>query len=172
MKTQKFIFLGSVSMLLLAGCSSNTISQYDLDKITRERDSLLEVSNRNDSSINAFLISFNDIERNLSNIKAKQEKVTLRWSGDNELKRNTQEEIMEDIRIINEMIEENHRKISSLNGIIKGNDDKIQELNSTVNLLIQHIKDKNQELTILNKSLSEKNNELSKRNKIIFQVPK
>jgi chromosome segregation ATPase len=159
-------------VILAAGCKNSQISDLEFKKITRQRDSLIEASAKKDSSINAFLISFNEIENNLANIRARQESMAIRWSGGAELnKENVQKEIMEDIRVINDLLEQNQKQIGSLNAIIRGNDSKIQELNGMVNVLIQHIEDKNHELTVLNKTLSEKNKELAQSKRIVFHVP-
>lgn len=170
MRSITFFFL-SVSVMLAAGCTHNGVPEQEVKEIIRQRDSLLEASAQKDSSINSFLISFNEIERNLDNIRALQENVALRWSGGSEIKKDIQEEVMEDIRVINELMEQNQKKISSLSSIIRSNDNKIQELNGMVNTLIQHIEDKNHELAILNTSLMEKNKELAQRNKVIFRIP-
>lgn len=172
LKMKTFYFVLLTVTILLVRCQNNQTSDLEVEKLRTQRDSLLEVSVQKDSSINAFLISFSEIENNLKNIRARQEDLTIRWRGQGELKGDVRERVVEDIKIINELMEQNTRKIEGLTSIVNGNNIQITELNGTVNLLIQHIKDKNNELIMVNKTLEEKNKELAQRNKIVFRVPR
>lgn len=164
-----------ISLMIVAsfmGCKSGQNSDVEMEKLRMERDSLLEASMQKDSAINTFLVSFSEIESNLQNIRARQENLVIQWKGGGELHGSVQERVIDDIKVINELLEENRKKIGTLNRIITSNNVQITELNGTVNLLIQHIKDKNNELVIMNRTLEDKNKELAQRNKVVFKVPR
>jgi hypothetical protein len=91
-----------------------------------------------DSVINEWMTTFDEIEKNLSMVKQKENIITIQSSG-GEISKNKKDQIMKDIEYINALLDQNKQKISSLNaqlkksgGVIKGLETKIAELEASV----------------------------------------
>ena len=163
MRTKIFYFL-FIAGILLVGCTNNRTADSEIAKISNQRDSLLEVSIKKDSSIKAFLSDFNEIENNLVNIKQRQASLSIQSKSNAELNGKVQDEVNENIKIINDLMEQNRKKITSLSSTVKKDNYKIEQLDGLVEILNEHIDDKDMELVTLKKILVEKN-------KLIAQPP-
>lgn len=127
----------------------------EFEKMSMERDSLVYVTDLKDSSINQFLISFNEIEANLDTIAHKQHTIEENAVQTTELKGDQRERINENIQIINELLERNNKLISGLQQKIKSQGGHISELNRMVEKLTKQIELKEAELLALNAQLEE-----------------
>ena len=156
MKTKAYI-LTLVSVILLAACKNNATTDGDaqIDKVTAQRDSLIKLSTEKDSSINAFISSFAEIQNNLVNIKQKEEMLTFHSKKNVELSKGLKNEVNENIKIINELMEKNRRQITMLNAKLKDANYTITQLKGLVDILVTSINNKNQDLVRLNKALIE-----------------
>lgn len=80
MKTKVCFYL-FITSILAAACKNNddTINCNDteLKTVSRQRNSLIQLSVRKDSSINTFISSFTEIENNLVSIKQKEDVFNL-----------------------------------------------------------------------------------------------
>lgn len=157
MKTKAYI-LTFISVILLAACKNNATTgsgSAEIDKITAQRDSLIKSSAAKDSSINAFVSSFAEIQNNLLSIKQKEEMLFFHTTKNIELSKGAKNEVNENIKIINELMEKNRRQITSLNAKLKDANYTITQLKGLVDLLVTSINIKNQDLVRLNKAMAE-----------------
>jgi len=156
MKTTAYI-LTLVSFILLVACKNNRTTDDDaeIDKVTAQRDSLIKLSAEKDSSINAFILSFAEIQNNFISIKQKEEMLTFHSKKNVELSKGVKNEVNENIKIINELMEKNRRQITSLNAKLKDANYTITQLKGLVDILVTSINIKNQDLVRLNKALVE-----------------
>jgi TolA-binding protein len=136
--------------LLLFSCE-NPESEHR--KFNYQLDSLSFVLNSRDSTINDLLSTFNEIERNLDSVTARQGLVSMRV-GNTDLKKNHREEISADIRAINHIIEQNQLQIAELNGKLSASNTKITEFEKMINRLNHQIMLKNIESQALNERLN------------------
>jgi len=65
---KKLILFAAVALTITA-CNNH---QAEVDQANRQKDSLASIINERDSSLNDFLSSFNEIEKNLDSIARKQ----------------------------------------------------------------------------------------------------
>ena len=100
--------------------------------------SFTEMLNQRDSTINDWVTTFGEIEKNLQAIKEKEKIITLS-ANDREFSKDRKQQIMEDIQYINTLLEQNKKKIAILNeqlrkngGTIKGLQARITELEAAV----------------------------------------
>ena len=63
---KKYIFIAATA-LVISACNQNELTESN-----RQKDSLKSVINERDSFINDFISSFNDVERNLDSVAARQ----------------------------------------------------------------------------------------------------
>lgn len=91
-----------------------------------------------DSVINDWLMTFDQIEKDLNLIKQKENLITLK-SSESELSKDKKAQVLADIKSINNLLDENKKKLASLsaqlrnsNGTIKGLEARITTLESTM----------------------------------------
>jgi len=133
-----------ICLLLLLALGVLGYSLYNRDHknqvalMENQKTSFMEQLTARDSMINDWLTTFDQIEKNLSMIKEKEKLLTVKSSSNTEVSRNRKEQIMEDIKSINNLIDENKKKIASLSAqlkksgtTIKGLEEKIATLEAT-----------------------------------------
>ena len=65
---KNYIFIAAASLIMMTACKD---PQKD-ESVVRQRDSLLAVIDERETSVNEFMTSFNEVERNLDEVSAKQ----------------------------------------------------------------------------------------------------
>src|ERR1039457_3971585 len=94
-KTCFTLYLSAV-ILVVVGCKNNPNTEdAELKRIGKERDSVIELSIKKDSSINAFVSSFAEIENNLLSIRQKEAVLALHSKKNVELSGTVKDEINE-----------------------------------------------------------------------------
>lgn len=151
------------SALLASACN-----QAELDKATRERDSLLTVSSSlqstvtaRDSSLTEFMTTLDEVERNLDTVAQRQHIITVASDKPGELKKTQKERINSEILAINNLMEENRIKLEELNKKLKSSKSKNVQLEKMLATLNSQISQKDLELTALNEKLANLNAEVA-----------
>jgi len=163
-------YLISLLIVLFSGCKNDSITDTDIQKITIQRDSLIESSIKKDSLINTFVSSFIEIENNLVNIKQKEEIISLPANNNVELKGSFKDEVIENIKIINELMDKSRQKITLLNAKLKESNFKNEQVTKLVDILNTQIDYKNQELITLNKKLTAHDKITTKLNAEMIEI--
>ena len=161
------IFILLLTISFLASCKQETPSTPTTsnDKETVEmknRIAQLELDNSlKDSIINESLAFFNEIQSNLEAIGVKKDEIRV-LSNDPELSNDDRGWILDQIRHINYLREDNARKVKQLNAELKSNGLKIQELEVMIESLIREIESKDIQITALQEELDQLDAEYSK----------
>lgn len=155
---KNYFFIAAISLLVTA-CNQGEIdkSKAELSKSNRKIDSLMVISKDRESSINDFISSFNDVERNLDSVAAKQHIISLSTDKRSELKLDQKARINSEIVAINNLMDTNRKRIANLNQKLKGSAHKNAELEKTIVFLNEQLVQKESELVQLNKQLSSLN---------------
>jgi len=148
---KKYLLILLVSAFIF-GCKDHE-AENKIAKLQHEKDSLQSMSNSKDSSINTFVNSFNDIEANLDSVKKHQSLITLSSKNKGEMSSNAKDRINEDIRMINELMDENKKKLAYLNEKLRQSDYKMSSLEKMISTLKAQLISKDSELVDLNKQL-------------------
>lgn len=149
---KKYLLLAGLS-IAIASCK-NEPANVD---ITRERDSLLAIINERDSSLNDFIIAFTEVESNLNAVAVKQNIISKSTEQPGEMQMNTKDRINAEIEAINNLMEENRKKIADLNKRLKGSDKKNEQLQKMIEMLNDQLAQKDKELEELNEKLASLN---------------
>ncbi|MEO8085972.1 MAG: hypothetical protein ABI763_04080 [Bacteroidota bacterium] len=145
----KTLVLISTIALSLTACN-----QAEVTKAERERDSLQTVVNERDSSLSEVLTSFNDVERNLDSVAVKQHIISMSADKQGELNPTSKERINAQIEGINELMDQNRKKIAELNRKLKSSGNKNAQLLKTIAMLNAQLTQKDEELSDLNAKLA------------------
>jgi peptidoglycan hydrolase CwlO-like protein len=153
----KTITLVATASLLLMSCNNG-----DLERSTHQKDSMMMVLKERDSdlnererSLNEFIATFNEVERNLDCVAVKQHLIYN--SADKtkgELKATQKDRINAQIEAINDLMEQNRTTIADLQKKLKRSGSKNKKLEETVATLTAQIAQKDSELAALNEKLA------------------
>jgi hypothetical protein len=164
---QKYIPLLYAAVLMLPGCNNY---KAEFEQVSRERDSLIYITDMKDSSINSLLADFNAIEKNLDSITNRQEAIELASLHSSEIKSNQRDRINENIRIINELLEKNRKRIADLQSKLRASQGRVAELNILVERLQSQMAEKENELGKLKAQIAELNLNLENLNVMLDTV--
>ncbi len=114
-----------------------------------------------DSMINESLSFFNEIQDNLISIGVKEESVRNQ-SKNSELANNDRELVLNEIRQINQLREENAKKIQQLQSSMKSSGLKIAELEAMVKNLLNDIAQKDEQIKYLQAELENKDKDYAR----------
>ncbi len=140
-----------------AACLMSACNQAEVEKGKHDNDSLLAVVNERDASINEFISSFNDVERNLDTVASRQHLITVTTEKKGEFKQNQKDRINTEISAINELMDTNRKKLSDLNRKLKNSSHKNVELEKMIATITAQLAQKDVELTALNEKLNNLN---------------
>jgi len=160
---RQFIFT-LFTIALISSCTNEkpeetpTSDQSDLNNKIAQ----LEKENaRKDSMINESLVFFSEIKTNLEAIDVKKEEIRI-LSSNPEITPDDKKWILEQIRHINYLREENAKKVVQLNRQLKNNGLKIQELENMIQELVQNIQSKDEQISVLQGELGSMDKAYSK----------
>jgi len=132
------------------GCDQGKVKELE-----EENQRLNEAVSRQDSVLNDFLESFNNIEDNLALIREKENLIALS-SRDPEMQATQKDRILEDIQLINNLLDENKEIINNLNSKLSRSDVRINEFNRMVARLNRQIEEKDSSIVYLKDQLASK----------------
>jgi gas vesicle protein len=151
------VIIGAAASLF--ACNTH---EKELTFATHQRDSLNNIINERDSSLNDFVNSYNDIANNLSEINKKQNVISVNVDKTKgELKENTKDRINSEIKAINELMEKNKKQISELNRKLKSSNSKSAEYDKMIKMLNDQIVQKENDLSVLNSKLTALNTQVA-----------
>lgn len=147
-----FILIAS-SLVVITSC--NNQGEKELVRSNQERDSLLVVANQREASVNEFIASFNEFERNLDSVAVKQHVIYINTDKQShELQVDKKDRINAEIASINSLMKQNSEKIAELKRRLKNSIHKNNRLEEAIATLNNQLMQKNVELDELNKRLS------------------
>ncbi len=173
MKTLRTL-LASVLFVGIAALNSSC-NQAEVDKMKNDNESLKsEISSlkaesaEKDKTISEFFTSFNEIESNLAVIKEK-EKGLAAQNVSGEVKADTKEKIITDIKAINSLMEENKSKLSNLQSKLKKANINVKQMEEMMANLQKQIADQEVAINDLKSQLANANAALSSLNDLYNQ---
>ena len=148
---KNYLFIAAAAFLMSA------CNQAEVDKGKHENDSLLSVVSERDASINEFISSFNDVERNLDTVASRQHIINASTEKKGEFRQNQKDRINTEIAAINDLMDKNRKKLSDLNRKLKNSSHKNVELEKMIATITVQLSQKDIELTALNEKLNNLN---------------
>ena len=148
---KKYLLILIVSALFF-GCKDHE-AENKIVLMQKAQDSLVSLQNSKDSSINSFVGSVNEIEANLDSVKKHQAIVVAKSKSKGEMSQNVKDRINDDIKLINDYMDQNKQKLAYLNEKLRQSDYKIVSLQKMIETLKSQLISKDSELEDLNKQL-------------------
>jgi len=134
-----------IALLLLVGAALFVNSKFkdeqnkNVSIVENQKRSYTQLLTSRDSVLNEWMMTFNEIEKDLATIKEKEKIISVK-SNDSEFTNDRKQAILKDIEYVNTLLDQNKKKIASLTaqlknqgGTIKGLQVKIAELEASMN---------------------------------------
>lgn len=134
-----------------------------LSQMETQKNSYTEQLTSRDSSIGEWVTTFSDIEKNIAIIKEKEHIITTN-SSSGELSTNKKQQILEDIKYINTLLDLNKKKIASLNSQLSKSGGTIKGLQNTITGLEASVKQSETDIAELKATLLTKKFEIEQLN--------
>ncbi|HKJ80257.1 MAG TPA: hypothetical protein VKA10_12010 [Prolixibacteraceae bacterium] len=158
-------------ILTFASCHNY---KNDAERLEAKVDSLQNVADQKDETIEVFVSDFSDIQANLDSIKKIEELLAVPEQPEQAISDNRKARIVADISAINSLLQENKEIISSLRRRINNSNFKTGKLESMVNELEQltknleeNVKRKDMQIETLTEKVEEQTENLSMLNERI-----
>lgn len=116
-----------------------------------------------DSVISEWITTFDDIEKNIAMIKEKEKVITVN-SANSEISKDKKLQVLEDIKYINTLLEQNKKKIASLTAQLKKSGGTMKVLQNKITELEASMKQNETEIEELKTALVDKNFEVEQLN--------
>ena len=148
---KNYLIIATVATLLSA------CNRQELADSKNANDSLISVVSEREQALNEFILAFNEIESNLDSVAVKQHIITMSVDNPGELNKSRKARINDEITAINNLMDENRKKITELNRKLKNSAGKNANLEKTIATLSDQLNQKNMELEYLNAQLNSLN---------------
>ncbi|MBS1763703.1 MAG: hypothetical protein JSS90_01920 [Bacteroidetes bacterium] len=141
-----------VLLLVLFSCKDY---KPEVDRLNRERDSLINNSSLKDSTIDSFLGDFNEIEASLDSINQIHSAITRDRKNDPEMGGTVKDRIRRNMESINQLLDQNSQRIAELTRKLNGSNVKSAELQKMIKGLNLKIAERDSMIADLNNQLGD-----------------
>ena len=152
------VFVGIIGFSLYNREHTKLLNIMETQKI-----SLTDQVAARDSVISVWIKTFDEIESNIALIKEKEKVISIN-SPNAEISKDKKNEVLEDIKYINTLLEQNKKKIASLNSQLKKAGGTMKVLENKITMLEASMKQNENEIADLKTSLVNKNFEVEQLN--------
>jgi len=151
MQTIKLTLIFLLALLMITGCGKK--KEQAIVDLQAKNAQLLAEFGKKDSLMNELFTSINDIEKNLSDITAREKLITEAPFDEKRMNMDVRDKIMDEIILINNIMEENKKRLALLKDQLKKSDTKSSALQETIKLLTRKLEEKEIEITGLKEQL-------------------
>jgi hypothetical protein len=157
----------SFLLLVAAGFIVNSMYKNEQKKhvaiVENQKHSFTQLLTSRDSVINEWMLTFDEIEKDLSTVKEKENIITMK-SSDQEFSKDKKQQILKDIEYVNTLLDQNKKKIASLTAQLNNSGGTIKGLQVKVAELEANIKQRETEIADLKVALTKKDFEIGQLN--------
>ena len=131
--------------------------------VENQKHSFTQLLTSRDSVINEWMLTFDQIEKDLSTVKEKENIITMK-SSDTEFSKDKKQQILKDIEYVNALLDQNKKKIASLSAQLNNSGGQIKGLQVKVAELEASMKERETEIADLKVVLTKKDFEIGQLN--------
>ncbi len=176
MKRTNILIIGlsllGVALIVALAVYFNDIQQTQEAQLkieTNRSDVLALKLHERDSIVNEYVTTFNLIEKDLSYIK-EQENILDAKSKNPEFTKDKKQAIIDDIKLVNSLLDQNKQRIAELNKKLKNSGIEIAGLNEKITMLSEAINQRDISMEGLKDELAQKDIQLSQLNQRVGQM--
>lgn len=126
----KKLLLGCLCLVFLASCNVKNSDEYK--RLQAERDSLMQITNQDQSEISDLMEIINEVNANFDRIKEAEKYLTVQSQTTGEMSKSTKDQIASNFQMINEILQKNKEDIAKLNERLKASGGQSAQLRKTV----------------------------------------
>jgi hypothetical protein len=148
--------IAGIVLLTLIGFGLFQLSKKtdELQAMKMEKDNLTDVMYQRDSTINDFMMAFNEIDDNLTFINSRRNQLSIEAANEMDLDRKTT--ILKDIKLMDSMLVASSRHIEDLEKRLKDSGVKMRSFENRIAALNKTMLENSAEMDVLRQSLEEK----------------
>lgn len=145
-----------LSILLISAFASSCGPDYkaEVDRMIRERDSLMTMYDNKDSLINSYMQDINEIQSSIAGLVQQEETLARNTANDPEASLDSKAAILNDIESIRELIDKNQKKLSELQAKVRRSNIKIKELDNVIANLNQQLAQRDSSINSMNEKIA------------------
>jgi len=163
-----------VIIIVFAGVSIYKNKTSEINSLQTENVNINQELEERDSLVNEMVTAFNDIEDNLKFIKEKREMLSI--ENEKEGRRDQKQAIIEDIKLMNEMLEKSSAHIEDLEKKLKRSGIEMSSFRKKIENLNKNIEDQNTQIAALQQQIEERDMMLATLNQKVdtmsFEIAK
>jgi succinate dehydrogenase flavin-adding protein (antitoxin of CptAB toxin-antitoxin module) len=158
-----------IALLLLVGAALVVNSKFkdeqkkNVSIVENQKRSYTQLLTSRDSVLNEWMMTFNEIEKDLATIKEKEKIISVK-SNDSEFTKDRKQAILKDIEYVNTLLDQNKKKIASLTAQLKNQGGTIKGLQVKIAELEASMKQRETEVNDLKVALTQKDFEIGQLN--------
>ncbi len=137
--------------ILLTSCGPDY--KAEVDRMNRQRDSLMAQYDAKDSVINGYMQDISEIQTNIDGLTHQEEMLNRTTANNPEATQDSKTKIMNDIEAIRQMIDQNKKKLGDLQSRIRKNNIKIGELEKVIASLNSQLASKDSSINAMNENV-------------------
>jgi hypothetical protein len=157
----------SLILLVVAGFVVNSMYKNEQKRheavVENQKHSYTQLLTSRDSVINEWMLTFDEIEKNLATVKEKENIITMK-SSDKEFSKDKKQQILKDIEYVNTLLDQNKKKIASLTAQLNQSGGTIKGLQVKIAELENQMKQSETEIADLKTALTQKDFEIGQLN--------
>lgn len=177
---KKTLLIIGLTALIVAVIVTVLVYNNNIDQIKKEHQVQLNIVkdtnemlvmklNERDSLINDYVTTFNLIEKDLKYIK-EQENILDTKSKDPEFSKDQKQGILNDVKLVNSLLDQNKKRIAELNRKLKTSGVQISGLNDKVEMLAKAIEERDKNMTELKDQLQQKDFQIAQLNEKVGEM--
>ncbi len=163
-----------VIIIVFAGVSIYKNKTSEINSLQTENVNINQELEERDSLVNEMVTAFNDIEDNLKFIKEKREMLSI--ENEKEGRRDQKQAIIEDIKLMNEMLEKSSAHIEDLEKKLKRSGIEMSSFRKKIENLNKNIEDQNTQIAALQQQIEDRDMMLATLNQKVdtmsFEIAK
>jgi hypothetical protein len=157
----------AILLLIIGAFVVNSMFKNEQKKnvaiVENQKRSYTQLLTSRDSVVNEYMLTFDEIEKDLATVKEKENIITTK-SNDQEFTKDKKQAILKDIEYVNTLLDQNKKKIASLTTQLKNSGGTIKGLQVKIEELEASMKQRETEVADLKTTLTQKDFEIGQLN--------
>lgn len=137
--------------MLISSCGPDY--KAEVERMMRERDSLMAQYDAKDSVINGYMQDISEIQTSIETLTQQEEMLKGEGANNPEVSQDAKTRIMGDIEAIRQLIDQNKKKLSELQGRVRRSNVKVAELEKMIESLNTQLAMRDSSINALNENV-------------------
>lgn len=156
---EKFQFINMKNILIIAGLSVLMAScgpdyKAEVERMMRERDSLMAQYDAKDSVINGYMQDISEIQASIEGLTMQEELLKSEGGNNPEVSQDAKTKIIGDIDAIRQLIDQNKKKLSELQSRVRKSNVKVAELEKMIGSLNTQLAQRDSSINAMNENIT------------------